>query len=372
MEQRITPLLSVANGTRRELGSLHFGTPGRGPKVYIQASLHADELPGMLVAHHLRQRLVALEQRGEILGEIVLVPVANPIGLAQTILGDIHGRFDLRTGQNFNRRYPALTEAVAARCEGKLGADGTANVALIRAALREEMATRRPADELESLRLALFTLAYDADIVLDLHCDYEAVLHMYVGTPLWPALEPLAALLGARAVLLATDSGDDPFDEACSRIWWELAERFGPSRPVPLACLATTIELRGYDSVNHAYAAQDARAIERFLRRRGVLAGGDEALPAALCSATPLAGSMPIVAPQAGLLAFVAPVGAEVSAGEHIADLIDPFTGATTRLCSEVAGVLYARENRRYVTANTRVAKVAGAEALRSGNLLSA
>jgi len=33
--------------------------------------------------------------------------------------------------------------------------------------------------------------------------------------------------------------------------------------------------------------------------------------------------------------------------------------------------VLYARESRRFVAAGTRVAKVAGREAVRSGNLLS-
>ena len=43
-----------ALGTQRTLTSFHFGTAGTGEKAYIQASLHADELPGMLVAHHLR------------------------------------------------------------------------------------------------------------------------------------------------------------------------------------------------------------------------------------------------------------------------------------------------------------------------------
>ena len=47
-------LISPAPGTQRELVSLHYGQPGGAAKAYIQASLHADELPGMLVAHHLR------------------------------------------------------------------------------------------------------------------------------------------------------------------------------------------------------------------------------------------------------------------------------------------------------------------------------
>ena len=81
-------LLSPAPGTQRELVSLHYGRPGSGPKVYIQASLHADELPGMLTAHHLRQQLDRLEAEGRIQGEIVLVPMANPIGLSQWLAGN--------------------------------------------------------------------------------------------------------------------------------------------------------------------------------------------------------------------------------------------------------------------------------------------
>ena len=88
MQVREHRLVSPAPGTQRFLKSHHFGTPGEGEKIYLQASLHADELPGMLVLHHLQPLLAAAEAEGRIHGEIVLVPVANPIGLAQTLLHD--------------------------------------------------------------------------------------------------------------------------------------------------------------------------------------------------------------------------------------------------------------------------------------------
>ncbi|MGS0759400.1 succinylglutamate desuccinylase, partial [Roseateles sp. GG27B] len=68
--------------------------------------LHADELPGMLVAHHLRLKLGALQTAGQVLGEIILVPMANPIGLSQFHLYTHQGRFEATTGENFNRHYP--------------------------------------------------------------------------------------------------------------------------------------------------------------------------------------------------------------------------------------------------------------------------
>ena len=115
MQRLNHPLLSPSLGSHKTLCSLHYGTPGRGPKIYIQASLHAEELPGMLVAHHLRRRLDDLHAQGRVRGEIVLVPAANPIGLQQWMAGNHQGRFDLASGENFNRNYADLTEAVLAR-----------------------------------------------------------------------------------------------------------------------------------------------------------------------------------------------------------------------------------------------------------------
>ena len=158
MEQITIALPSPAAGTTRSLSYLRFGQPGQGPKAYIQASLHADELPGMLVAHHLRALLTGLEQQGKLLGEVILVPVANPVGLAQTLLGTSQGRFDLRTGQNFNRMFHDLSHDVWQRVQRELGQDAQANQRLIRAAIRASLAgserDQAAGDELSAQRLA--------------------------------------------------------------------------------------------------------------------------------------------------------------------------------------------------------------------------
>jgi len=124
-------LTSPAPGTARELHSLHFGTPGSRPKATIQASLHADEVPALLVAHHLRSRLVELEERGLLRGEVVLVPAANPIGLSQRLLQVHHGRFDLASGENFNRHYADVVPRACELVASQLGRDVDANVTLV-------------------------------------------------------------------------------------------------------------------------------------------------------------------------------------------------------------------------------------------------
>ena len=375
MQTKKHPLLSTYVGTDREIVSFHYGDGNAGQKIYIQASLHADELPGMLVAHHLRTRLAGLETAGKISGEIVVVPVANPVGLAQTLLHSQVGRFELATGENFNRHYPALYPAIAERIESRLTADAAANARVVREAMAGELDALKPQTELESMRRVLMRLACDADVMLDLHCDSDAVLHLYTGTPLWPQCEPLARYLGAYATLLATESGDNPFDEACSQTWWQLADHFKerlPHAPIPMACLSVTVELRSQTDVNHALAMQDADNIIAFLTHRGVIGGVAPPLPALRYPATPLAGAETIMSPVSGVVVFLKKPGDWIESGDAVAEVINPLTAERCTLTASTEGVLYARENRYFATAGMRLAKVAGARAFRTGKLLSA
>lgn len=354
-----------------QLSSFHYGSPGTGKKVYIQAALHADEVPGMLVSQFLRKEFDALDAAGKIRGEIILVPAANPIGLAQAIHGAPFGRFDLSTGTNFNRAYKHVAEDLKLSLAGRLTGDAKANVALIREHARESVASWRPATDADALKKTLLGMAIDADIVLDLHCDNEAVLHIYAGTPLAEAAAPLSAYMGAQALLLALEAGEEPFDEACSRLWWDLAAHFGADYPIPMACLSTTVELRGEMDVNYAYAQRDARGLLNFLAHAGVLDIEADPMPAPLCAPTPLEGVEPIAAPHAGVLVFLKNLGDKVNPGDAIADLIDPVSGATTTLTAKVAGVFFARTAHRHLLRGMAVGKIAGPVAYRAGKLLS-
>ncbi|WP_114395049.1 succinylglutamate desuccinylase/aspartoacylase domain-containing protein [Oleisolibacter albus] len=357
------PLPHGRPGTRRSLRVHRFGTAGAGPKVYIQAGLHAGEIPGMLVAQHLRHRLEALPD-SDLRGELVLVPAANPIGLDQVVLGAGVGRFDLAAGSNFNRAFADLSAPVAAAVRDRLGADPVANTALIRAAIAEAAAALPAASELEALRRLLLGLAADADLMLDLHCDSEAVPHLYTTHSLWPGFADLAARLGCRAALLAEESGGDPFDEACSGLWWRLRQRLGGGHPIPDACAATTIELRGLADVDDAQAAADADAILAHLAVRGVLAGPVPAAPASVCAATPLAGVDRVQAPAAGIIAFHVPLGASVQPGALVAELVDPVSGERHPCRARSAGIVWSRRLERFASAGDTLLSIAGTEPL--------
>ncbi len=134
------PLPASSPGTARVVTAYRFGTPGARPKAYLQAAIHADESPGMLILHHLARLLAAADGRGEIRGEVILVPVANPIGLDQMVEGVVLGRHDFRSAANYNRQWPDLGAGLAERVLDRLGPDAAANAALVRAALAESSA----------------------------------------------------------------------------------------------------------------------------------------------------------------------------------------------------------------------------------------
>lgn len=370
MRTETIALPAPAPGLRAGLTVQRFGIAGARPRFHLQASIHADEIPAMLALHHVRRRLQALEAQDAILGEIVLVPVANPIGLGQRLLGTPIGRFDLATGTNFNRLFPDAMATLDPGLGARLGADEGANVATIRAALRDAVALAPAATPTDHLKRTLLALAIDADIVLDLHCDSEAVMHFYTLPALAEPFAPLAALLGVRALLVADESGDHPFDEACSRPWTALRAAH-PALPIPHACQSATIEFRGQAEVDDALAGADADALVAFMTLRGAIRTAPPAIPAPRCAPTPLAAAEPLTAPVSGIVVFRRAPGDVVATGDAIADIVDPISGDVVPVRSQSAGVFFARTDLRFVGAGGRLGKIAGSTLMRTGKLLS-
>ncbi len=368
MRRDVIDLPPLAPGLVPRLSVLRFGQPGQGPKVYLQGALHADEAPGTLVAHHLAQRLVSLPEDA-IAGEIVIVPVANPIGLSQRVLGLHLGRFALDDGRNFNRGYPDMAEALVAALHGRLGPDEAQNTALVKASLRSLVAARSPTEPVAALKHTLLSLAIDADWVFDLHCDAEALPHLYTQPGFVADFEPFTRLMQARAILIAEASGDHPFDEAISGVWERVRGAY-PQHPIRRAGLAATVELRGQQDTEPHFAAADAEAILGFVSHIGVIAGEAPVLPAAECLPTPLAGCSLVEAPATGALQWHVPLGTSISEGQVIATIIDAASGQATPVKAECAGLFFARSFSRQVLAGQKLGKIAGREIRRAGTLL--
>jgi predicted deacylase len=369
MRETTITLPGFGPGTTHALSVLTFGDPDARPHVHVQGGLHADEGPGMLAARMLADRLAEAERAGRMVGCVTVVPSANPIGLGQFVLGDHAGRFDLYDGRNFNRDYPDLARDVAARVGSSLGDDAGANLRLIREALARTLEARSGRTPSDALRLALLRLAAGADIVLDLHCDGEAEVHLYTHPAALDRILPLAALTGCRAVLVAEVSGGNPFDEALTRFWTDLGREL-PDHPVPHGCASCTLELRGRSDVSRALGARDAAALFDYLVHMGAVTG-EVTLPPLPCDPAPLAGSEALTAPVPGLLSYAVAVGTAVSEGDVVAEITDLATGHVSPVRATTSGVFYARPATRIAEVGKRLGKIAGAVPFRDGLLLS-
>ena len=368
--KRRIALPSMTPGTGRGIVFHRFGRAGARPKAYLQAAIHANELPGTMALHHLMPMLVGADKADRIRGEIVVVPTINPIGLSQLAGSNHLGRYEFLGRENFNRNWLDLSGAVAERVGTRLGRDAAANVALIRKAALASLAAMEPVTELQTLRVEAMKLSVDADIVLDLHCDLQAVLHLFISRQDWPGpARALAADIGAAATLY-----NEPYPETLTfsgvngALWARLAQRF-PAAHIPQACLSATIEYRSQHDVNHALGASDARNLFRFLTRRGIISGRAGPLPRLKAAATPIGGMDVGYCPKPGMLVYHVAAGARVRKGQAICEVIDPGDArgpkARTQIASRTDGILFSRKpDGRLAWPGAVLYRIAGAKLL--------
>ncbi|MCE0493642.1 succinylglutamate desuccinylase/aspartoacylase family protein [Vibrio salinus] len=370
MEHKKTPLISPVPGTERVIHSFHFGHSGAEPKVYIQSSLHADELPGMLVVWKLKQILMRLEAENRIRGEIILVPVANPIGQNQHLM-DVHlGRYDMETGQNFNRGYMVSMDRLIEKLEPVLDDDTELNRIKIKQALRDTLDDMPVKTELQSLQKILQTFCCDANVILDLHCDFEAITHIYSTHYSWPKIEPLARYLRSPVNMLADDTGGSPFDSCFDMTWKRLQDHFGRDK-VPFNCCAATLELKGQADVCHQYADDDALAILNFLGHQGAVNVDIPPIPVESAVSGDLDAVEPLTSSMGGMVVLHVLPGEKVAANQVVAEIIDPIEDKIEVIRATQPGIVFSRTNRRMATAGMLIAHISGSKKIRSGYLLA-
>ena len=363
-------LPQMTPGTARSIAWLRYGKAGARPKVYIQAAIHANELPGAMLLHHLMPLLGEADRAGKIAGEIIVVPTVNPIGQSQ-IVGNSHlGRYDLQSRDNFNRNWLDLSGAVAEQIGPNLGQDAAANVRAIRKSALAALAAMQPVNELQTMRVEVMKLAVDADMVLDLHCDKDAALHLFTSkNDIGGAAEELAADLGVVSTMY-----NDPYPEALTfsgvngALWARLAAKF-PKANIPQACFSSTVELRSEHDVTHELGRSDARNLYRYLVRKGFIEGAAGPLPRLKSAPTPIAGMDVGYCPRNGFVTYLVAAGAKVKSGQPICEIIDPAdprgAEARTPMLSRTDGILFSRKRNGALAWPGMVAfRIAGAKPL--------
>lgn len=316
---------------------------GSVPKVYLQAALHANELPGVATLHRLCARLRAAEAAGAIRGDITIVPQANPIGAAQSHFGDMQGRFDLGSRGNYNRDFPLVSASTR---------DG----------LLLDLDRFTAADR---LKRELLYRALGADLVLDLHCDDESLPYAYIDSAFWPEAADLAAALEMDAVFLS-DGESTAFEEAVSYAWKQ--ERGGQGTALP-GRLSVTVELRGRRDVGPDVAERDAEGLWAFLAARGVVDSGSQARRSYGGPAFSLDTIAMIKAPVPGTVLFHRDIGDCVEAGDLLAVLVPRpgFPEDDVEVLAPQAGLVVTRSSARFARRRDDLMKIGCAGSVAAG-----
>ncbi|MBZ9853466.1 succinylglutamate desuccinylase/aspartoacylase family protein [Mesorhizobium sp. CA13] len=337
MQKSIERIAGDSEGVSYEFPLFRFaGTDESAPSAYLQAALHAGELPGVVAIDALMPMLARAEAEGRIKGDITIVPWANPIGRAQYHFGEHQGRFHLGTRTNFNRGFPLLAAPDAALLPDT--AHGTPD---------------------QRLKTRLVQLSLGHDIVLDLHCDDEGLAYLYIHTSLWPAMADCAAAMGVEAVVLWSEDTDGTFEGASIMPYQNV--------PADVAKLdrrvVTTVEYRGILDVDGAFAASDAAGLYRLLATRGVVA--DPALPspgAFTGVVAPLENIDMMPAPRAGAVLYDVEPGDRVAKDTRLAVIVHAPGEADgrTEVFAPQAGIVLTRRSRRIIRAGEDLLKLVG------------
>lgn len=343
MQKSIERIAGDSEGVSYEFPVFRFeGADKSASSAYLQAALHAGELPGVVAIDALMPMLGKAEAEGRIKGNITVVPQANPIGRAQYHFGEHQGRFHLGTRTNFNRGFPLLAAP---------------DISLL------PDTTRGTVDQ--RLKIRLLQLSIGHDIVLDLHCDDEGLAYLYVHTSLWPAMADCAAAMGVDAVVLWDEDTDGTFEGASIMPYQNV--------PADVARLdrrvATTVEYRGILDVDGALAASDAEGLYRLLVARGVIV--DQTLPEPGGPAgpnfftgivAPLENVDMMPAPRAGAVLYEVKPGDRVAKGALLATIVHApgEPDGRTQVFAPQSGIILTRRSRRIIRAGEDLLKLVG------------
>ncbi|MBS1165621.1 MAG: succinylglutamate desuccinylase / aspartoacylase family protein [Proteobacteria bacterium] len=333
MDKTIVTIPGDMPGLSYSLTVLRFaGSDPTAPKAYLQAALHGNELPGVAALHVLIPKLKAAEAEGRLKGSITVVPFANPIGLNQFQWDDHQGRFFYGSRTNFNRAFALID---------------TPDPALL--AISDAASCDR------RLKATLQTLALDADLVLDLHCDNEGPNYLYMPAELWPHSADLAAALDCGAVLTFEGGTDASFDEAAFRPHLSAGN---------FECrVVATVELKGIHDVGPETAQKDGEGLYRFLVGRGVITDTAAALVGPFTGkGVPQSYVEMVRAPVGGMAFFHVKPGDVVKAGQLIAELI-PVPGdasAVVPVHAMAPGLVLTRVLARAIRVGDDLVKIVG------------
>jgi uncharacterized protein len=272
------PLRQMASGDMLSLQVYKFIGSQPGKKVYIQSNLHGAEIAGNAVIQQLIEFLQTLNT-DNVIGEICLLPVCNPMGTNERAHHFSPGRYCVYEAKDWNRifwDYEKATDDLVVFAKSQLVLD----IEVIRqnylniikqefSKILEKINCYSSVPYTEIFRYKLQSLSLDANYLIDLHSSANQGLnYLYY----FHNREDSAKYFLLDFGILLDKYDGDAFDEAFIKPWLALEnclQKLG--REARFDVEAWTLELGTGMQINPDSVTRGFQGIINYIVRKGIL-----------------------------------------------------------------------------------------------------
>lgn len=327
------PIQQLASGDRLSIQVYKFIGTQPGKKAYLQANLHGAEIVGNAVIHQLIEFLTTLDD-SQLVGEIWLVPVCNPLSTNQRTHYFSTGRYNTYDGKDWNRifwDYEKECDDLETFAKSQINFDLSGiqknYLTRIQSSFKtqlEKIQSPSSAPLHESYRYQLQSLCLNANYVIDIHSSSnQAIEYLYCFSS---REESAKAFLLDYGILMNEYDGD-AFDEAFMKPWLALEKSLAElGRTIQFDIESWTLELGAGMQMNPDSVKKGIQGIKNYLVQKGILT-----LPGFPITST---ASHPIAfvpksqikkyyAPRGGMIQSRVQLGTAVKAGERLYQLVN-------------------------------------------------
>ncbi|MGF1540332.1 MAG: succinylglutamate desuccinylase/aspartoacylase family protein [Pleurocapsa sp.] len=321
-------LLKLASGDTLSLQVYQFIGKEPGKKVYIQSNLHGAEIVGNVVIHQLIEFLSTLNKE-QIIGEICLVPVCNPLGVNQRSHFFSTGRFNSYDGKNWNRIFwdyeqecTDLLEFAKSQLNKEPEIIKQNYRQKIQTAWQQELSKIQQPKSVsfsKQYRDRLQSLCLDADYVIDIHSSSNQAIDY---TFCFPERAENAQYLLLDYGVMMTEYDGDAFDEAFLKPWLALETQLNKlGKNIKFDIESWTLELGGGMTINSDSVVKGFQGIKNYLNHKQILQLSEPAIahPITLVKTDKINS---YYAPTGGMIQSRSPLGTKVNAGDKIYQLL--------------------------------------------------
>ena len=330
------PLRQMASGDILSLQVYKFIGANPGKKVYIQSNLHGAEIVGNAVIHQLIEFFWMLDNT-DLIGEIWLLPVCNPMGTNQRSHHFSSGRYCAYEAKDWNRIFWDYEKDISESNNGEneLLAFAQSQLDLDLEQIRKNFLDAikqqfvKLSDDINSecgvpytdkFSYKLQSLSLDADYLIDIHSSTNQGLdYLYY----FNNREESAKFFLLDFGILLDEYDGDAFDEAFIKPWLAIEDYFQQlGRTIKFDVEAWTLELgKGMEMIPDS-VAKGVRGIKNYLKQKGVLSKDfklDDFPPKNhQMSFKTRSKVRKYYAPVGGMINSIVELGAEVKAGEQL------------------------------------------------------